>query len=78
MLLQASEGRTTIVIAHRLSTVKSANKIVALSDGQVGEEGTHTKLMARKGVYYNLYTRQSHTQEERCNDGDTDDKVRSP
>ncbi|HEY0275619.1 MAG TPA: ABC transporter transmembrane domain-containing protein [Paenirhodobacter sp.] len=46
-----SEGRTTLVIAHRLSTVRNADKIVVISDGQVIEEGTHDTLYARGGTY---------------------------
>jgi len=50
-----SKERTVIVIAHRLSTVVNADKIVVLEDGQVMEEGTHSELMKRGGAYYNLY-----------------------
>ena len=50
-----SKERTVIVIAHRLSTVVNADKIVVLEDGQVMEEGTHKELMKRQGAYYNLY-----------------------
>lgn len=51
-------GRTTIVIAHRLSTVLDADKIVALDKGRAVEEGRHEELLARKGRYWELYTRQ--------------------
>ncbi|XP_058534063.1 ATP-binding cassette sub-family B member 5 [Ochotona princeps] len=53
-LEKASKGRTTIVVAHRLSTVRSADTIVALRDGMVVESGTHGDLMAKKGLYYSL------------------------
>ena len=46
--------RTRIVIAHRLSTVKSADNIVVLQNGQVVEQGTHSKLVSKRGYYYNL------------------------
>jgi ABC-type multidrug transport system fused ATPase/permease subunit len=46
------------VIAHRLSTVRKADRIVVLVDGQVAEEGTHDELMARKSEYSRLYTLQ--------------------
>jgi ATP-binding cassette, subfamily B, multidrug efflux pump len=53
------EGRTAVVIAHRLSTVKKANKIVVLHKGRVREEGTHDELLERKGLYWKLYRLQS-------------------
>ncbi len=49
------EGRTAIVIAHRLATVRDADKIVVVQDGRVVEEGTHEELLAKKGFYYHLY-----------------------
>ncbi len=50
------EGRTTFVIAHRLSTVKNSNCIMVLEQGRVIERGTHDQLIAEKGKYYQLYT----------------------
>ena len=49
------EGRTTIVIAHRLSTVRRSDRIVVLRDGQVQEEGTHDELILRRGQYWKLH-----------------------
>ncbi|XP_066910223.1 ATP-dependent translocase ABCB1-like isoform X2 [Clytia hemisphaerica] len=60
----ASMGRTTIIIAHRLSTVKNADLIVAVQDGRVAEKGTHDELMARKGVYYQLVMLQTLAEQE--------------
>jgi len=48
-------GRTSIVIAHRLSTIRHATRILALSGGMVAEAGSHEELLARKGLYWNLY-----------------------
>ena len=51
-------GRTSIVIAHRLSTVRNADVILVVKDGKIVERGRHEELMAARGVYYRLYTRQ--------------------
>ncbi|MFW2586673.1 ABCB family ABC transporter ATP-binding protein/permease [Sagittula sp. SSi028] len=57
-LKRAGEGRTVLTIAHRLSTVADADRIVVLEDGQVVEEGTHDDLLARGGRYATLWHRQ--------------------
>lgn len=51
-------GRTTLVIAHRLSTVRAADRLVVISDGRIVEEGTHDELVAASGVYARLLSRQ--------------------
>ena len=52
------KGRTTLVIAHRLSTVRNADRIIALVNGEIVEEGSHDTLMEKKGEYYRLYNLQ--------------------
>lgn len=53
-----TKGKTTIMIAHRLSTLKDANKLIVIDKGKVCESGTHKELMAQKGVYHKLYSLQ--------------------
>lgn len=48
------KGRTTFAIAHRLSTLRNANRLVVLDKGRVAEIGTHEELLDRKGIYYRL------------------------
>ena len=52
------EGRTSLIIAHRLSTVRNADKILVLDHGQIIEQGSHSELLALKGKYYSLYKEQ--------------------
>jgi len=63
-LARAAEGRTVIMIAHRLSTVSGADRIVVLDQGVVVEEGTHSDLLARNGRYAALWQRQASGQDE--------------
>ena len=55
---QVMKGRTSLVIAHRLSTIREADKIIALHDGRISEVGDHHELLARDGLYSQLYRRQ--------------------
>ena len=52
-------GRTTLIIAHRLSTIRSASRIIAVADGKIVEEGSHDELMAKNGLYADLYRTQN-------------------
>ncbi|MEW8461860.1 MAG: ABC transporter ATP-binding protein, partial [Candidatus Thiodiazotropha endolucinida] len=52
------KGRTTIIIAHRLSAVKQADRVLVFEDGQVVEEGRHEELLENNGLYTSLYGRQ--------------------
>ena len=54
----AGGGRTVIIVAHRLSTVKNADKIAVMDQGVVAEEGTHAELLERDGIYAKLVSRQ--------------------
>ena len=58
-LSTALKERTSIVIAHRLSTVRAANQILVLDEGQIKERGRHDELIALNGIYADLYQRQS-------------------
>ena len=49
-------GRTSFVIAHRLSTVRNATEVLVMDQGRIVERGTHAELLAKAGLYYNLYT----------------------
>ncbi len=52
------KGRTSFIIAHRLSTVRTADRILVIDDGKIKEMGTHQELLRKKGAYYKLYTNQ--------------------
>jgi ATP-binding cassette subfamily B protein len=58
-LRQLMEGRTAIVIAHRLSTIQRMDRIIVLEQGAVAEQGTHAELIAKGGIYANLWSHQS-------------------
>jgi subfamily B ATP-binding cassette protein MsbA len=60
-LERAVDGRTTLIIAHRLSTVRLAHRIIVLHQGTIAEEGTHDELLARGGRYAELYSLQNHS-----------------
>ena len=59
-----AENRTTLIIAHRMSTIKNADKIIVLNNGEVAEIGTHSTLMSGGGLYYNLYNAQKQTDDK--------------
>jgi ABC-type multidrug transport system fused ATPase/permease subunit len=54
-LNKITKDRTTIIVAHRLSTIKNADKIIVLHKGKVREVGNHEELLNKEGLYYNLY-----------------------
>ena len=59
-----AENRTTLIIAHRMSTIKNADTIIVLNNGEVAEIGTHSTLMSGGGLYYNLYNAQKQTDDK--------------
>jgi len=63
-MIAVMQGRTTFVIAHRLSTVRQADLILVLQDGAIVERGTHHELMAQRGIYQDIYEIQLRPQEE--------------
>jgi ABC-type multidrug transport system fused ATPase/permease subunit len=52
------KGRTTLIVAHRLSTIQHADKIIVMSKGEIKEIGNHQELLSKQGMYYDLYTLQ--------------------
>jgi ATP-binding cassette subfamily B protein len=58
-LKEALAGRTSIVIAHRLSTIIQADQILVIDNSEIVERGTHEELVAKKGLYFDLYERQN-------------------
>ncbi len=54
---ELSQNRTTIIIAHRLSTVRKADLLYVMNNGEIVEQGSHEQLMKNEGYYYNLYTK---------------------
>jgi len=70
-------GRTTIAIAHRLSTLHKANRLVVLEQGQIVEIGNHDELMAREGAYYRLYQAQARNVDTDLDDMISDDNIAS-
>lgn len=63
---------TTLVIAHRLSTIRNADLIVVMDDGRIAEQGTHSELMSKKGIYYNLVRQQEQKAKDDITIGSSD------
>ena len=58
-LARMLKGRTSFVVAHRLSTIESADQVLVIDGGVIAERGTHRELLARRGIYYQLHQRQT-------------------
>jgi ATP-binding cassette subfamily B protein len=63
--LKESSGRTTFIVAHRLSTILLADRIVVLEEGRVAEAGTHEELLEQRGRYHALYGGEAKPRDER-------------
>lgn len=57
-LIELRKGKTTLIIAHRISSIQHADKIIVLSDGNIAEQGNHLELIAKGGMYHDLYEKQ--------------------
>ncbi|MPM72348.1 putative ABC transporter ATP-binding protein [bioreactor metagenome] len=57
-MLKLMKGRTSFIIAHRLSTIRDADVIMVIDNGQIVEKGSHEELIDKKGIYYNMYSKQ--------------------
>ncbi|MEW6228843.1 MAG: ABC transporter ATP-binding protein [Bacillota bacterium] len=68
-LAKLVRGRTTLIVAHRLSTIQSADKIIVIHKGRVREVGTHQELLAKRGIYYQLYLLQYKEELRRAHTG---------
>jgi ATP-binding cassette, subfamily B, multidrug efflux pump len=55
---QIMQNRTSLIIAHRISTIKDADEIIVLDEGRILQRGTHEELLEMKGLYYELYQKQ--------------------
>jgi ABC-type multidrug transport system fused ATPase/permease subunit len=63
-LQELLQGRTSFVIAHRLSTIRDADQVIFIQDGRIAERGTHEELLAKQGLYHDLYVSQFRTEVE--------------
>ena len=71
-LSKLSGSATTIMIAHRLSTLRSADSLIVIEDGKVSESGTHAELLEKEGIYHKLYTLQLEALANIISDVDSD------